>query len=557
MASRFFLRAAALFALTILSPGLAAADISAGEIRRANKQYSPFGYSFGGLGPDAVAEFARVAEGQSYFRLSIDASAHVEGGLSRLDDLPYKNDVKAIRIVLRPGAPFDFGVLAAFPNLEILDIWSSGDRDLSGVEKLPHLRSLDLFGYITNIKATSLAPLALAPNLERLRIKYGVVNDLSAANSARVVALESVSLLSSESLGSLSSVERLSLIEVQNAPSKIDFGSFNRLTTLQIDSSINASNLSKAPALEWLSLYRTGIDFSEVAKMRRLRRLLVTEQSIVSLEPAAALSDLEEISLKAVSIADEAGLGPLARAPRLRSLTLDAMVLPAGLGTLGEAGRLENLGLVNVVDGAAVRFAGIERHTALRGLKIYGSGAFSLDRLADLGRLERLEIELMRVPTLDGLERLSTLKRLKLHGPPGPLTQYPSLVPLSALTELESLDLFRTEISSLKPLETLASLKDLILSFSSLKDLDGVGGMPQLTVLRIDNTLVSDLGPLADHPRLERLDINKTRVRSLSVIPSLRQLRDLSLSDAPIRDYSPLQRDDLYISCNSKGCPAF
>jgi Leucine-rich repeat (LRR) protein len=94
--------------------------------------------------------------------------------------------------------------------------------------------------------------------------------------------------------------------------------------------------------------------------------------------------------------------------------------------------------------------------------------------------------------------------------PEGIRAQISDLSPLSALPNLQKLDLSRTQVADLSPLATLTSLKKLDLFRTQAADLSPLATLTDLEDLGLSWSLVADLSPLKGLANLKRLYIRGT-----------------------------------------------
>ncbi len=111
---------------------------------------------------------------------------------------------------------------------------------------------------------------------------------------------------------------------------------------------------------------------------------------------------------------------------------------------------------------------------------------------------------------------------------------FSDLTPLANLTNLESLDLYGTEVSDLTPLANLTNLEYLGLYGAEVSDLTPLANLTNLEVLSIDGTEVSDLTPLANLTNLEDLYLDDTEVSDLTPLANLMNLKHLRLDGTEV-----------------------
>jgi Leucine-rich repeat (LRR) protein len=159
----------------------------------------------------------------------------------------------------------------------------------------------------------------------------------------------------------------------------------------------------------------------------------------------------------------------------------------------------------------------------------------NLSPLANLTALQSLDLYRTQISDLSPLANLTTLQSLDLDG-----TQVSDLSPLTNLTALQSLGLSGTQISDLSPLTNLTALQSLDLRGTQVSDLSPLANLTALQSLDLRGTQVSNLSPLADLTTLQYLDLNGTQVSDLSPLTNLTALQSLGLSGTQISDLSPL-----------------
>ena len=187
---------------------------------------------------------------------------------------------------------------------------------------------------------------------------------------------------------------------------------------------------------------------------------------------------------------------------------------------------------------------GLEHATNLEVLELpklaptYEVGHFvsSLEPLASLTNLKKLEIYLGNVEDLSPLENLQSLKHLEL-------TRHAveNLEPLSQLQNLHTLVLPRNNVSDLEPLETLSGLVVLNLSDNSVRDITPLNTLTNLKVLDLSlNEIVSP--NLSGLPPLRSLDLRNSGLTDLSFARdwSLTEPMTLNLGTNLIHDLQPL-----------------
>lgn len=287
--------------------------------------------------------------------------------------------------------------------------------------------------------------------------------------------------------------------------------------------------------------------------LQDLNELYAGYRAITSLEGLEAATRLSRLDIVGNPIST---LAPLEQVGSLESLRVSG-VLPADLEVVG-------------------------RLTGLRELALEESALEELTFLADLARLEMLDLSGNVVTDIGPLEGFPDLRRLYLDGNPvtdlRPLGHLPSLwslslreVPahdwrvLATMSGLQQLSLGRNPYPDLAHLPL--DLWDLSIDGQTLTDLSFLAPLTGLRSLSINNGGLVDASALAAHGSLGYLELSSNRISDLSFVTALPDLYLLGLSDNEISDLTPLldyegTRDDLtiYLDFNcldlSPGAPA-
>jgi Leucine-rich repeat (LRR) protein len=216
------------------------------------------------------------------------------------------------------------------------------------------------------------------------------------------------------------------------------------------------------------------------------------------------------------------------------------------------------------------------KHNNIRGLFLnYARGwkGDNYDFLADLTRLELLQIAALSLPELNIIEVLSELKYLSISPQPKRAIEFtrlknlrscairwwPGASSLFGLSELEYLflDTFKTHdfsplaylnslkrlsignsnIDTLEPVSKLISLEKLeLLNCRSIERIDSIEALQRLKWLRIDGSKsLSMIGPISKLKKLQILDLsNCSAIPSLAPLADLKELRALAFDGSTI-----------------------
>ncbi len=200
---------------------------------------------------------------------------------------------------------------------------------------------------------------------------------------------------------------------------------------------------------------------------------------------------------------------PLAELTDLRTLALTTTA-PRDLVELAELPKLERLDLAR----SETDLLAFERgFAALRSLDLRAhpnvAGAH-LDALATLTGLRELDLGEGSWTAIDPLVGLSALERLHLRG-----TDVFDLRPLARLGRLQLLDLRGCPVADLEPLAELSELRELRIGWTRVRELGWLRSLTKLEVLEIAGTAVRELDPISDLPALTRIDVQGSDVRDV------------------------------------------
>lgn len=235
-------------------------------------------------------------------------------------------------------------------------------------------------------------------------------------------------------------------------------------------------NQHKVEAL-YLNVSRgwAGDDYSFLASLPWLRSLKIVAGKAQDLSAIGGLTALEELSIgcTAMKAVDFSGLHSLQRC---------FLHWWNGASSIFRCTSLESLYLHKLPVKQSAGLAALEN---LRELSIYSQSMTSLEAIADLATLEKLELfGFRKLESLSGIEKLTSLRSLTLDG----CSLLTDLTPLSKLSKLEHLDVSGWKsIDTLSPLRNLGQLRAFCFSGERTKVIDG------------------DLSPLEDLPQLSML----------------------------------------------------
>ncbi|MDE3259778.1 MAG: hypothetical protein OYM47_18255 [Gemmatimonadota bacterium] len=234
---------------------------------------------------------------------------------------------------------------------------------------------------------------------------------------------------------------------------------------------------------------------------------------------------IADANLRAV-VADSLGKAPDAPITRAEMATLKRIDAP-------------NMGIRNL--------AGLEYATSSRGLNlgrvraeeggkwVNSNDISDLSPLSGLTNLAYLDLYKNSISDISDLSGLTGLTDLFLNE-----NSIANLSALSTLTNLARLGLSQNRISDISALSNLTGLFYLDLFENSITNLPGLSTLTNLTWLFLDYNSISDISALSNLTNLTRLGLEHNSISNVSPLSSLTDLVNLVLWDNSISDISAL-----------------
>ena len=402
----------------------------------------------------------------------------------------------------------DKGFFAAVPVVRVMGgdtviLWKQKDIEVDlaplydRLKRFTQIQSVDI---ANNTAITTLDPLSELSNLTWLNIEGSSITDLLPLRNANKLKTLIANRIAIDDISALKYDTQITELEIAN--------------TLVCDISI----LEYLDKLERLNLSNTLVkDLSPIREITALHSLVVSYSKIQSIEAVEGLINLVQLDVEGTNISD---LSPLTSLVALQSLNIGR----TGVTTLGTLAKLKSLREINLSNTKVGDITALSQHehisriycdntnvgveeasnffkTNPRTFVIYETEALSQwwNKLPIYWKaLLSKQLDLTNEPNTEQLHQIINIKELDLSGN----VYLQNLIPVSRLTNLESLDISNTEIVSLAPLM----------------------GMPNLRRLNMENTYVEQLGPLSNVVSLNYLSISNTNVRQIDTLAAISQL---------------------------------
>jgi Leucine-rich repeat (LRR) protein len=307
--------------------------------------------------------------------------------------------------------------------------------------------------------------------------------------------------------------------------------------------------LAEMPELERLDLsgWNAVHDITPLRALRNLKSLGLPVKKIADLSPVFALPSLSGLSLHSP---DRSELIRLSDCEALRILQVSE-IGDAELQVLGQLSRLESL---EISSSKASDWAELGKLENLADLALLSSGTVDdFEFLARLNNLKRLRLEACEFVDLAPIGSLQGLEHFSIQG--NSVDALPSfhdrmslawlwivdtgitdLSPITNLTAVKTLGIFRTPVSDLRPVSNLRNLETLALRQTNTRDLRPLAHLTNLKFLNIAETQVEDLRPLCNLRKIETIMLTKIVPESVKVMMRFPKLKELLVTETASED---------------------
>lgn len=114
---------------------------------------------------------------------------------------------------------------------------------------------------------------------------------------------------------------------------------------------------------------------------------------------------------------------------------------------------------------------------------------------------------------------------------------------LSDLTHLTELTLLENNVADISFITSLKRLTEIDISTNSrLVDIGPLSALKNLNNVELAYNRISDISPLTNLKKLRWLDLDQNHIEDISPLAELKLLSNLTLSNNPIKDFTPLQK---------------
>lgn len=364
--------------------------------------------------------------------------------------------------------------LKKLTRLTSLSISGTSVEDLSPLRSLSKLEVLDC----SHTAVHSLEPLHYSLNMKELNVEDTWVEDISIAATFKKLQVLNGSFTPVRHLESLAGLPELSELRLSHT----------------LVSQLNP--LQDLTQLAVLDLSHTQVDsLTQLSGLTGLKYLNIGNTQVNDLEPLRNLISLQFIYLDYTPVDD---LDPLLKLPALKRIYCDHSKVTSEEANAFMVSKPSTL----------VIYETAELTSWWNALDDKWKGIFSD------------QIDLQSEPTTEELHQITLIRRIDVKDD----SLIIGLEPLSALINLDELNISHTAVVLLDPLQKSIHLRTLDLSGTAITSLEPLRNLRQIERLNVAGTGITDLEPLGDAENLSVLTIENTGITSLLPLSGAKNL---------------------------------
>jgi len=217
--------------------------------------------------------------------------------------------------------------------------------------------------------------------------------------------------------------------------------------------------------------------------------------------------------------------------PQIRKRSIITLILSVFLFA---AGLFISSSPTSVLAQEVIHFPDLQLEAAVRLALNRPTGLLTAE---DLSQLETLEASRQNITDLSGIEYAVNLQNLHLSR-----NKVEKFAELAGLTQLRFLDLSANHIVDISPLQNLTNLEELDLGHNNISHIEALKNLTGLRTLHLESNKIGKLTPLASLRILENLSLSGILHDSYaSSLAQLSKLQHLVLTDGRISDLSFLK----------------
>ena len=469
--------------------------------------------------------------------------------------IPDSNLHAAIAEVLgkRPDAPI---TVEEMRGLEKLNAEGKNISDLTGLQYATNLSVLFLAGNQTS----NLSPISGLIELRKLALGRNPVSNLAPLEGLKNLTDLSLEFTQISDLTPIAGLINLSYLRFEGTKVS-DLSSLAGLVNLNTLIAPEGAGLPQAVIQGGLihipdSNFRTvieealGTEAITPSAMETLTTLKASNRGIFNLAGLEYAINLEELNISGNPISD---FSPLSGCVNLVRLFMWGQNPPKT--DLSPLANLTKLEILEVQQFRSDDLSFLTRLTNLRELQFYGgpTGGRGISPVSGLTKLRKLRFRHQNIEDISPLANLIHLEWLDLNSN----NRISDINPLRNLTKLEFADLNDNRISDLSPLSALTKLTSLRLHDNRISNISPLAGLTKLEGLDLSFNKVSDVSPLARLTNLRELWAANNKISDVRPLAELTDLRSLGLQNNNIYDFSPLHELGGKIPFLGKGNPGY
>lgn len=532
--------------------------------------------------PETPANEKETIITQSYLKAFRDDKVQVEDDLDENRDVVTNKDIQAYL----KDIDFFFKEVKFEFNIDEIEHYTNGDnttyfkvaltRNINGLtvdgdqinNTSPRFIEVNLDEKAQDLKIASIytTKLSIEKDLQNwwgelsyewrsiFKRKLGTVNDsISIGQLLQIIDLQQLDLSENRyvrDITPLAKVTSLKSLNIANTQVE-DLKPLRNLTKLEILDFSNTTiddltPLKYAVYLKDIRLNNTNVeDVSVFANLGLLEYVNIANTRIYNLDPLINAKQLKTLDFSKSLVDDLAFMS---------QLTSVKILFMQGSRVIDLKGleQLDSLEVLNIKQTEISNLYSLEGASNLNLLYADSTGIEFLDPLAGLKNLEKVYCDNTKVTDAEVLKFKSKQPKVLVIHESEDMEKWWNGLSFDWKTALKTALSIQGDPSK-EQLARLTDMEDLNIGRSNIVDLTPISALRNLRTLNLERTTVQDLTPLAALTLLEELDVSNTSIKSLEGVEAMLNLRKISINEDFIDSINVLLRlpDLTYLSCEN------
>ncbi|ABX43584.1 leucine-rich repeat domain-containing protein [Lachnoclostridium phytofermentans] len=486
---------------------------------------------FNDIGLSVIEDISPILQSKNLEVLSITSVS------DRLEKLNVLTNLKELEITISKKDEKNLTFLYDMPSLEKLSISGSSIKSLKGIEKLPHLKELNI---ISMPELNDISALKNLSNLQKLSIFTALSNEklkdfsvISKINNLKELYLHTDYIEKFNFLQGCNKLEELNIVtsEIQDVTV---FSTLPKLRAIKLSSYKESEfkgfeQLTQIQTLEFTNHLIKDINF--LSQCTGLKNLYLSTFQLNDISGISTLTNIEKLRVNSTEITD---ISPFTKLKALKEC-----VLSVNTDNLEPLSYLNNIETLEISGHNFLSIEPLQQLKKLKNLKILNSNLENIKPLDSLINLETLSLECPNITSIEPIKKLTKLQELAIS-----CNKLEALNALSNLKNLKSLCLDIKDLPCMKELESLNNLEGLDIADIKVDELEHLRKLSSLKQLKIwTNNIISDASFINELNKLESLYIGY-QVSNLSFLENNFSLMKVYVHAPNLKDYTLLDNAD-------------